>query len=309
MSTTPTSTFFISQRSESPKITYPDFTGIDLKPIPQSTINALIDANKMMELIIASGQITDQTTRGPARSPVSELSTSPRPPIPEWSYPTTKENSPDSENHIAIPILAPGVQRFVDNALQKMEEDVRKIIKTIVDEGSEVSEGTRRYAEAALDELNEMSEEDEEEERKDKGKQRAESPRLEWPPTDEGGWPIHTTADWTPKGSAPSHLAQTGLMYIPPYYGPSRIGTRPLTKAGGLFPLLSKSGEVPSLTHPTSTSTGYHSPLMVLPNHSDPTRPNPHSPSSEDRLPYVTFTTPHHLNQCTWGRTFPYHCM
>lgn len=60
MSTTPTSTSFTTQ-SESPKVTYPDFMGINLnlKPIPQSTINALIDTNKMMELIIASGQITD----------------------------------------------------------------------------------------------------------------------------------------------------------------------------------------------------------------------------------------------------------
>lgn len=128
MSTTPTATFS-TKRSKSPKVTYPDFTGIDLKPIPQSTINALIDTNKMIELIIASGQITDRTTQGPARSPASELSTSPRQPIPEWSYPTTKENSPELENQVAILILAPGAQRFVDNTLQKMEEDIRKIIK------------------------------------------------------------------------------------------------------------------------------------------------------------------------------------
>lgn len=237
MSTTPTSTLLTSQRSISPKVTYPDFTGINLEPIPQSTINALIDTNKMMELIIASGQITDRTTRGPARSPVSELSTSPRPPIPEWSYPTTKENSPDLENHIAIPILAPGAQRFVDNALQKMEEDVRKIIKTIVDEGSEVSEGTRRYAEAALDELNETSEEDEEEEQKEKGKQRAESPRLIWPPTDEGGWPIHTTADWTPEGLSTVSPSPDGANVHPTVLRPEQNWNAPTDESGWPIPI------------------------------------------------------------------------
>lgn len=173
---------------------------ISVSPFPSP-----MKPEELLELVITAGLITDQTTRGPAASieevnEEEEMSNSPRPPIPNWSYPTTKENSPELkyiENERPIPILAPQAQRSIKRAVKGMEKKIKELIRV---DWESISPESQKYADMTLDELNEDLKEQEakEEEKKEKGKGK-ETTNLEWPST-EDHWPIQTDADWTPAG-------------------------------------------------------------------------------------------------------------